>query len=378
MRPRPTRVSPAAVAATVLLALAACSDAPRLTAPTTEAGDHEKSPRPSQAVVASGLLYPRGIVFDERGALYVAEAGTPQGHTISTVGTSCEQVVPPVGPWLGGFTGRISRVEVRSGHRSTVVSNVPSALNSLGDVEGVSDLAFVGHRLYAIIAVGCSRGHMNIPAGVYRIAHGGWSLEANISRWVREHPVAHPNPGDFEPDGDAYSMVARGDELYVAEANQGNLLEVKPNSGRIRRVADVSATQGHVVPTAVAVVRDEILDGELTTFPVVPGAAKVLRFRKNGELLGSIGGFTAVLGVTSDEKGNLYVLESFTCPTTTPCFPSPGSGRVTRVARDGTRAVVGTGLSFATSLRMGPDGALYVSNFGYGPPGVGEIVRIVP
>ena len=50
--------------------------------------------------------------------------------------------------------------------------------------------------------------------------------------------------------------------------------------------------------------------------------------------------------------------------------------RVTRVAPDGTRTVLATGLSFATSLRMGPDGALYVSNFGFGPPGLGEIVRI--
>jgi hypothetical protein len=45
---------------------------------------------------------------------------------------------------------------------------------------------------------------------------------------------------------------------------------------------------------------------------------------------------------------------------------------------DGARDVVADGLSFATALRMGPDGALYVSNFGYGPPGRGQILRIVP
>ncbi|MEO7181309.1 MAG: ScyD/ScyE family protein [Gemmatimonadaceae bacterium] len=360
-----------------LLALAAaCTESPRLTAPIAPdaaAAHASVAAAAQQTVIASGLLYPRGITFDQKGALYVAEAGSPQGNTISTVGL-CTQVVAPVGPWLGGATGRISRIEGVT--RTTVASGLPSSLNQFGDVEGVADLAFVGPKLYAIIAVGCSRGLAQTPAGVYRIDGGAWSLAANISAWVRANPVANPEPDDFEPDGDAYSMVAAGGVLYVGEANSGNLLAIKPNSGSIARVADVSATQGHVVPTAVAILRDEILFGELTPFPSVPGAAQVLRYSRHGALLGAIGGFTAILGVETDKHGNIYVLESFTCPTTTPCFPSPGSGRVTRVAHDGTRTVIATGLSFATSMRMGPDGALYVSNFGFGPPGKGEIVRI--
>jgi hypothetical protein len=360
-----------------LVLLAACGDVPSSIAPTSPAGGAEaKAPvvsTPQQTVIASGLLFPRGITFDNKGALYVAEAGTLGGHTLSTIGT-CTQVVPPVGPWLGGATGRISRIE--GGTRTTVASGLPSALNAIGDVEGVADLAFVGKKLYAIIAVGCSRGLADVPAGVYRIDDGSWTLEANISAFVSANPVANPNPLDFEPDGDAFSMVAAGGVLYVAEANSGQLLQVKPNSGRIERVTDVSATQGHVVPTSIAVLRDDILVGELRPFPSVPGTAEVLRYSRNGRFEGAIGGFTSILGVETDNKGNIYVLEPFTCPTADPCFPSPGSGRVTRVAPDGTRTVLATGLSFATSLRMGPDGALYVSNFGFGPPGLGEIVRI--
>jgi hypothetical protein len=121
-----------------------------------------------------------------------------------------------------------------------------------------------------------------------------------------------------------------------------------------------------------------MLVGELTPFPAVPGSADILRFAHNGTVTDRMHGFTAVLGVVTDKARNVYVLESFTCASGNPCFPSPGSGRVVRVSPTGARDVVTTGLSFPTALRMGPDGALYISNFGYGPPNQGELLRVMP
>jgi hypothetical protein len=50
-----------------------------------------------------------------------------------------------------------------------------------------------------------------------------------------------------------------------------------------------------------------------------------------------------------------------------------------RFSRDGSKKVVidtGGSLFFPTAMTFGPDGALYVSNMGFGPP-FGEILRIV-
>jgi BON domain len=48
-----------------------------------------------------------------------------------------------------------------------------------------------------------------------------------------------------------------------------------------------------------------------------------------------------------------------------------------RIDPSGAQTVVATGLSFPSAMTFGPDGALYVSNFGFGAPeGVGQIVRI--
>jgi len=45
---------------------------------------------------------------------------------------------------------------------------------------------------------------------------------------------------------------------------------------------------------------------------------------------------------------------------------------------DGSLTTVATGLTFPTGMTFGPDGALYVSNNGFGVPvpGAGQIVRI--
>ena len=55
-------------------------------------------------------------------------------------------------------------------------------------------------------------------------------------------------------------------------------------------------------------------------------------------------------------------------------FPTPGDGKVVRLNRAGDIEDVATGLSVPTGMTFGPDGYLYVSNFGAAP--TGQIIRI--
>jgi sugar lactone lactonase YvrE len=328
------------------------------------------------SVYATGFNNPRGLKFGPDGHLYVAEGGP--GGSASTAG-QCTQVVAPVGPYTGSSTGgRISKVV--NGTRVTVTDQFPSSQTSpdLGNlVSGVADIAWIGNTLYAMTAgSGCSHGVANSVNGVFRVSGTGHiSLVADLSAFLQANPVANPNPGDFEPDGTWWNMVAVRGALYAVEPNHGELDKIT-TSGQVSRVVDISASQGHIVPTALAY-HGNFYVGNLNTFPIESGSARVLKINPNGNIQRVVSGVTSVLGIAFDNRDRMYVLEN----TDGQPFPTPGYGDVVRIDPSGKKTVVVENLALPTGITFGPDGAMYISNLGFGPPpslpeGPGMVLRV--
>jgi len=332
----------------------------------------------TQKVLVTGLNDPRGLKFGPDGMLYVAEGGV--GGTNSTIG-QCTQV-PAAGPYLGSDTGsRISKIDW-NGVRTTVADHLPSSTTSPATgsaISGVADVQFIGNTLYGLLTgAGCSHGVPDIPNQIFKVNKDKtWTMVADLSQYLMNNPVAHPDPDDFEPDGSPYSMTSVGGDLYITQPNQQEIDKINPQTRIISRIVDISilhpGTGGNWIgPTSMVYHDGNFYFGTLTPFPVVQGAANVYKLSPNGSYSVYASGFTTILGITFDDAGRLYVLEN----TVGQSELTPGFGDIVRVDLSGQKTVIASGFHLPTAMTFGPDGSLYVSDWGIGPPGLGQIVQV--
>jgi hypothetical protein len=342
---------------------------------------------PSDAtVVASGLLGPRGLAVGPDNELYIAEAGT--GGKNETSPKQCMQV-PNIGPYAGGLTARISKVN--QAHKLvTVASGFPSTVGAGGTAWiGVADVVFINGKLFALIGGGgCSHGNPHHPNGIYEVdaKTGKWKVIADLGvAYLGKHPAKFESADDFEPDGTYYSMIASNGRLVTVDPNHGNMFSVS-TSGQIEPIIDVSASQGHIVPTTIAELDGNFYLGNLNLFPIDPQWARVQIVSKNNpddgvvapgfentgpyRIIDSKAGFTTVVSVRFGPDGLLYVLELSDAAGD----PAPGNGKVVRVKHSGEIEEVIVGLAVPTAMTFWGNN-LYVSNLGAAPPGLGQVLK---
>lgn len=306
-------------------------------------GSHE-----SVTVVAAGLTNPRGFAFAPDGTLMVALAGRE-------------------GPHAG-----VARIQ--GGCPVLVAGALPAYRIVFGALTGVADVAYLDSQLYALVSGGdTDRGEM--PNGLYHLdGAGGAELVADISAFIREHPVA-AKPRDFDTDGQPYAMLAMGDAFWVTEGNSNQLLRVGLD-GSVTRVADLS--QGHPIPTGIAPAPDGgTYVAFFTSAPYTEGSAKVVKVAPDGRIAEIWTGLTLVTALTVGSDGTLYALEMATGHGDDPDAIAPGTGRVVRMSSPDAAEPIVTGLGLPVAMDFGPDGALYIAGPTFGADeGQGTILRI--
>ena len=365
------------------------------------------------SVVMCGLDNPRGLGFDEAGALYVAEAGRGNaGADPVTLRDDAhpDQALPRNCVNAGeahscGPTGAISRWW--NGVQERFATGMPSGLslqfgNSRLGPNAVSWLE-VGRpsRRGAYVPIGLwddpnLRATANYPAlgaGFGQVARvrtsGEWEYVFDMAAYVATLPCDDGSPAWCDekevdrgfPDSNPYAILARPDHLVALDASANALLRVN-NAGKPSLLATfplvpkppVTACVSNAVdpadsvPTTVVRGPDEAYYvGEHTGNPFYAGNAKVYRVVPGEQPTVFLSGFTTINGIAFDATGeNLYVLQFFS-PLV--CGYNPGgSGKIIRVHHphqlDETRTAFVTGLMKPTALTVGPDGAIYVSNKG--------------
>jgi hypothetical protein len=333
---------------------------------------------PTVTVVMNGLDNPRGLAFGPQGALYVAEAGRGD---IGEGDGPC--AVPPGGTnqVCYGSTGSVSRLW--KGVQKRVATGLPSYATAAGRAQGPNDIAMLGPGS-AVVTIGLEtsprfRDQLSADdpewAGFGRLvrvsAGGQWRFVADLGAFEEQ---ANPDPRLV--DSDPYGVLAVPGAAVVADAGGNDLLRVD-TAGEVSLLAVLprvpQANDQEPVPTSVVLGPDgAYYVGEMTGAPFVDGAASIYRVVPGQAPEVYLSGFKAVIDLAFDSKGNLYVLQHATGPTML-----LGPGQLIRVAPDGTRTTVIAGLDRPTSVTVGPDGALYVTNHGLSAGG-GEVLRIEP
>lgn len=307
-------------------------------------------------LVASGLANPRGFVWDADGTLYVALAGT--GETATSVGAAA------------------SVVKIVDGCPVAVAEGLPSSSDPYKDVLGPEAVALLDGQLYVLQGATGPLAAMdpNRPNGVYAVeGGGGLRVVADLTAWINANPVANV-PGDKNPLGEPFRMLAGTGGLWILESNSGEVLWVTPD-GAVRRVADLSAE--HPVLTGFALAPDGgVYVGDLTPAPHEDGTAKIWKVTADGAVSDVWTGLTTVTGIAVAPDGTLYALEMATNNSFTTGM-EPGTGKLVRQTGPATAEEVVTGLDYPIALDWGPDGALYVAFPAYGAGNLsGAIVRV--
>ena len=113
--------------------------------------------------------------------------------------------------------------------------------------------------------------------------------------------------------------------------------------------------------------------GELTGFPFEQGAATVFSLddAPNATPIEKWAGFSLMTDVAAGADGSLYVLEY-----ASNFFKSTGVGSIWRIAPNGDRRQIISGLTRPTGLAVDSDGVLYVTNNADGING--QLLRFSP
>ena len=325
--------------------------------------------------IASGLANPRGIGFAPNGALYVAEAGS---------GGPGPCVPSPVFPnplRCYGETGALTRIIPGVGVQR-VVTGLPSLILGNGTVEGGPvDVSFLGTAPAVVIGLGGDPAAVREkmpPKGALlgTMLHATPSGAYKVVADVAAYEVAN-NPGGGAVDSNPYGVLAQPGRRLVADAGGNSVIEVLANGG-MRTFAVLGAPGVQTVPTSVTEGPDgAIYVSQLTGFPFFRGTASVFRISSDGGSITTFAsGFTAIVDITFDAGGALYVLEVASGQVGPPTPPNPGlgAGRLKRQCPGATPVVLLDGLTFPGGVAIGPDGAAYVTNFGTSASG--EVLRL--
>ena len=259
-----------------------------------------------------------------------------------------------------GKTGRVLRIDTRSGAVTTFVAGLP-LMNTPPGIGGAIDVAFVGHTAYVLVAnVGPFFGEPDEVAGIYRVRRNGSAVPvADIGAW------AEANPPDTEfvlPGGVQYAMEPFRGGFAVTDGHHDRVLYVR-RDGQVRELLAVP----NAVPTGLAAAGRTLFMGQAGAVPHLPEDGKVVAITPRSDAPVEIAsGAPLVVDVEFGPDCRLYALSQGIwdlppLPENAGAPASADTGSLTRVDRHGRLTPVAGPLDRPTSVAFSRRSAFVVT-----------------
>jgi hypothetical protein len=259
-----------------------------------------------------------------------------------------------------GQTGRVLRVDTRSGDISTFVSGLP-LMNTPPGIGGAIDVAFVGHTAYVLVAnVGPFFGEPAEIAGIYRVRRNGSAVPvADIGAWAQDNP---PDTEFVLPGGVQYAMEPFRGGFAVTDGHHDRVLYVR-SDGQVRELLAVPGA----VPTGLAAEGRTLFMGQAGQVPHLPEDGKVVAITPGSDAPVEIAsGAPLVVDVEFGPGHRLYALSQGIwdlppLPENAGAPASADTGSLTRVDRHGRLKPVAGPLDRPTSVSFSGGSAFVVT-----------------
>jgi len=286
---------------------------------------------------AAGLKSPIGMAVDNKGQLWVTEAGT------------------------GNNDGSVSLITKDGAVHQVIAGFVSSSSAESSGAEGMSHLLYKDGKLYIL----------NGTAGTLYIADvssykpGDPVVEASslysedIGTYVRSLNLTDPL------NSNVYSLAfGPGGDLYIVDAGSNAIIKRDKTSKALSLFTKIpSITPAtEAVPTGIVYDGKKFLVSSLTGFPFTSGAAKIFQINQDGAVSEYKSNFTTIsdLVLTPNNKPLVTEFARFSLTTIPPGF-DPMSGRV---ANENGISLI-EGLSLPTDIERSGS-TYYVLSYGLG------------